>query len=589
MSYAAEKLKTTGKKTILLEINTGKEQDKAYNYLPGVWAWTYNTYKYGTHSLGYGNLGFGPLGGASDEYSGIYEVPIALRSVYDNGIELTEHASIASVASNVGWYYDLDTRILYFALTNRTDPVLRTIVVGYTIGASNRATYYNTGDGDVYFEPTLMGLPSISKAKDSLYFQLIAFGGGTINLNNESGDYDQLFENYVFGQPFTAKMIFGDDAYADAYQVNSGYLDTVHLDYERCDIETVDNRKVFDRAFPFYRFDATTYASIADKHIGKVKPLVWGTCYNVPCICTNAKAVATAYTYMAADCTDYVGGIRALTTCYVDGKTKAFFSTSLTTGIFQLQASVCSSGEAAVTVDMQGYASVDNGIQLIEDILSTYGGLAYSAANYDQTAWGIQKTAAYDVGYAVTEEKTVIEAVEELSGTQFGQLLRKDDGKYTFIKYSGSATVATTISNVDFLKDSTPSVDWDGNAFLTSCAVGYRKNWDKGDYAYYSNTAYQTDGYTKYRKYQHKSFDTFLTNATDAAAYSEEAMAYMRDVKPVYSFTTGARYIDLEIGDRAEVQFDRPQTTMAGLVTGEVVELEKDLIDGIVSVKVRSD
>jgi hypothetical protein len=66
-------------------------------------------------------------------------------------------------------------------------------------------------------------------------------------------------------------------------------------------------------------------------------------------------------------------------------------------------------------------------------------------------------------------------------------------------------------------------------------------------------------------------------------------MALMKDVKPVYSFTTGARYIDIEIGDAVQVQFDRPAKTMAGLIKGEVIEVEKDLIDGIVNVKVRSN
>jgi hypothetical protein len=173
--------------------------------------------------------------------------------------------------------------------------------------------------------------------------------------------------------------------------------------------------------------------------------------------------------------------------------------------------------------------------------------------------------------------------------TQFGNFLRKDDGKYTFIKWTSSATVATTISNVDFLRDSTPSIDWDGTAFLSSCAIGYRRDWASNKHAYYNNALYQTDAFTKYKKYQHKSFDTLLTNATDAATYSEEVMALMKDVKPVYSFTTGARYIDVEIGDAVEVQFDRPTKTMAGLVTGEVIEVEKDLIDGIVNIKVRSN
>lgn len=590
MAYATEKLKTTGKKTILLEISTGKQQTNMYNYAPGTWAWKYNTYKQGNHSLGYGNLGFGPLGGASIEYSGIYEVPIAIQSVYDDGIDLTEQGSIASTETNVGWYYDLGPNILYFHLTNGMDPVLRTVVVGYTIGASNRAGYYNTGNNDVYFEPTLIGLPSVSKAKDSLYFQLISFGGGTISLNNAEGDYDSLFENYIFGQPFVAKMVFADDAYTDAYQVYSGYLDTVRMDYEKCDIETIDNRKMFDRVIPFNRFDATTHTTIETKNIGKVKPLVWGTCYNVPCICTDGMAATgvSSYSFIAADCTDYPSGIRALTKCYVDGVEKSFNATNLPIGAFNIATANFSVGQT-VTVDMIGYASVDNGIQVLEDILADYGDLAYSAANYDQTAWGIKKTAAYNIGYAVTEETEISKAIEVLSMTQFGNFLRKDDGKYTFIKWTSSATVTTTISNIDFLRDSTPSIDWDGAAFLSSCAIGYRRDWKENKHAYYNNALYQTDAFTKYKKYQHKSFDTLLTNATDAATYSEEVMALMKDVKPVYSFTTGARYIDIEIGDAVQVQFDRPTKTMAGLITGEVIEVEKDLIDGIVNMKVRSN
>jgi hypothetical protein len=238
---------------------------------------------------------------------------------------------------------------------------------------------------------------------------------------------------------------------------------------------------------------------------------------------------------------------------------------------------------------MVGYASVDNGIQVLEDILAEYGNLAYSAANYDQTAWGIKKTAAYNVGYAITDETEIGKAIEELSMTQFGNFLRKDDGKYTFIKWTSTATVTTTISNVDFLRDSTPAIDWDGTAFLSSCAVGYRRDWANNKHAYYNNALYQTDAFTKYKKYQHKSFDTLLTNATDAATYSEEVMTLMKDVKPVYSFTTGARYIDVEIGDAVEVQFNRPNQTMAGLIKGEVIEVEKDLIDGIVNIKVRSN
>ena len=435
----------------------------------------------------------------------------------------------------------------------------------------------------------MTGVPILKKTKDPLYFGIIKYDGGMLTLNNADGHYDDITDNYTLGQPVTIKYGF-DDTYSNYETIFKGYVENLELTYDECNIEIMDNRKKLSKVLPTNFFDKTTYANLHDEDVGKPIPLVWGTCKRVPCICVNrAQGGSPDWTFKVADVADHANGIDAISACYVDGQDGTIDSTDVANGTFVIANANYSPGQK-VTADVVGFedgaaAVIDDPLDIIEDILNTYLSISYDSDNFDTTEWAAAKSDSLsaDIGLWVGEETEIIDIIEQISLSAFGNFIIKDDGTYTFRIFDSTDAASETLGKREILKDGGVSVAYDGTEFLTSCNVSYLRNWGDDSFAWFNHTSSESDIYNKYRKYQNKDFETLLTAAADAEALADALMAYMDDVMALITIQTSVQNIQLEIGDIVNFTPDRPDRTWMGSTKVEIIGRDIDLLNNIVT------
>ena len=588
MSFTTFKEKSVSQKTVLVEIDLGNLQTKWFNHRPGVWYWQFNTHRTNAqHSYLRGNFGFGNYLRSSTGQSGIFDRPVDIQSVKVDSVAYTKDTSRANVVeANKSFFYDKNTTRLYVHFDNFDKPSLSTVIIGQLLGLSNRAININ----DIYYEPLLEGVPTISKKKDSLYFGIVSYDGGNYTFNNVGKEFDRITDSFIFGQSVATKYAGNTEAYADYRTINKGYLERLQLNYETAGMDIIDNRKQLSRKIPNTYFDQTTYPDIKDRNVGKPIPLAWGAVDNVPIISTNEdKSGSGNYEFLIAEVTDHTTGITKIVQIYVDGIATTWANASLSNATFELTTGLYKAGQK-VTGDIQGFklgsTMDDNALDVIENIMSTYQSIAFTSDNFNTTEWDANKSSQKDVGIFLNKEKELIDVIENVAESNFATFLIHDDGRYTWRVFNKNSTSIRTIEKEEFL--SQPELDYDGNEFLTSVNIKYKQDWANKDFASYNNTISESTIFDQYSKYQTREIETVLTSDTDAFSLSTKLMDYMKNVPSIISIETGIQNIDLEIGNTVNFNVDRVDSAWLGDVKVEIVGIEKSIMDNTVKLTGRS-
>ena len=577
MSFTVFKNKSVSQKTILVEIDLGQLGVRWTNHRPGVWEWQYVTEKTSiAHSYLRGSYLFGSYlrGGISavgeaDRFNDINSVSV-------DGVSYIKQTSrVNCVDTNKSFFYDLNTTKLYVHFDNFDEPFLHTIIVGILSGVSNRSIIIN----NTRYEPLLQSIPTISKSKDSLYFGLVSFDGGSLTFNNTDGFFDSYVNKFIFGQPVVIRYGGDDLAYSDYRVVFKGYIDKLDLNYEQCIINAVDNRKQLSRKIPNTYYDQTTFPNIKDANVGKPIPLVWGAVDNIPIVCTNEdKGTTGNFTFTIAEVTDHTTGITNIVQIYVDGVATTWANASLPNATFELTTGLYTKGKK-VTGDVQGFklgsTMDDNSLDVIEDMLNTYQSIAFTSDNFNTTEWTANKSSQYDIGLFLNQETELIDVIENIAESNFATFLILDDGRYTWRRFIADTTASRTIDKEEFL--SSPDLNYDGNEFFTSVNVKYKKDWGSNDFASYNNTLSEADIFARYLKYQSRNVETVITSNTDAFKLSQLLIDYMDTVPANINIETGTQNIDLEIGDIVKFNIDRVDSVWLGDVQCEIVGVDKNI------------
>jgi hypothetical protein len=221
-----------------------------------------------------------------------------------------------------------------------------------------------------------------------------------------------------------------------------------------------------------------------------------------------------------------------------------------------------------------------NSLSVITDILSCYTDIYYASATFDTVTWEAMSASAYTIGFVVNDRRAIYDIVEDIATSNGANFLIKDDGTFSWIKFSKTATVTATVHQYDILEDERYEPTHNSEEFLTSCSIGYRKNWDKKTYSWYTDTTQEDNGYGKYFRYKGKEIETYLTNATDAAALAAAIVDYMKDTRmKLTNATGGIQFVDREIGEIINLNGDRPSKAWMGTVPCEIIEITKSLSD----------
>ncbi len=551
-------------KITLLELDIGRMHGQWFNRRAGVWYYNFS----GTYAL---------IDAAF--LAGVVGLDIArVGSVKSDGIPLAAVTGLDAVQTNeLSFWWDSANLGLYVHIQNGDEPSIHQMFYGEAIGVANVPCDYN----GFHYQPRLRSVPSIRKSKDPVFFGKIAFEGGRVAIENGDGYFDTFGEdNDLFGNAARILVGFEGLAYADFLPAFSGYIEDIEIGPDTMEVTIADKRKYLARKVPDTALEQTTYPNLADGNIGKVKPLAYGVIRRAPAICLNEEenpAPAT-YTFLLADTDRHP--LHAITTVYVDDVVTVPASTDLTAGTFTLAAADYTPGQA-VLADFEGYeddggALIANALDVARDLLVAYFPMNYNELFFNTGEWNLARARSPDIAYFGREPVEVIQIIEQISSSVFGNFIVQDDGRYTYRLYNEFAASLQTIPKEELL-EGPPRLRYATQEVLSSTRIGYARDWGNDEYLYLADTSQKDAIYERYRVLREGKFDTLLPDAVAAQSFSDKVLQLSGWVQRFFETRTKLQPIQREIGDLVTVDLNRPSGTGLGWVVAEVMGVEKNL------------
>lgn len=561
-------------KVILVEIDYGNAELVLFWYAPGVWAGRYFFNQPGVDlSFGMGAFGYGNFGG-NDSFDITEGQSGIINSVNVAGILQTKESSLANCLSTQETFFnDSGNQIIYIHFLNNNPPEsFAFIVAGFTVGFRKGGTvgYYN----DIYYEPIVKSVPAITLKRDSLNFGRISFGGGSVLFDNLTGFFDQVARSDVFGQQ--VRILFGLDDwdYIEFIKVFVGTVDDYSLTTEEATVNIIDNRKKLSYPVPPNVFDSSTYPEIKDLNLNKPIPVCYGSLRNVPTICVNeTNTMASSYTFKVCDTANHSNGVVSIINVRVDGSVVTPISTSLTGGSFVLATADYDPGQTVIC-DVVGLKNssgvlIDNGLDVIRDLLETFGSLAWNNTNIDLGEWATATAQSKTVGIRIDKVLEIIKIIEDLCASLRGSFIPTNDGRYTFRFKNETKDAILNIPKTDLLANI--GVDYPKGDFITSITLGYDRDWSSGDFLTYPNKTRESAIFERYDIYQPKELETYLSESSEVQELSEEFLDDGEEIKAIFEAVIKTQGIHAMIEDLVELQADRPQKTWYGWVLCHVI------------------
>ena len=552
----------------------------AINYSPGIWRYTMNP-DFGIDGTVTVTDDDGLTGWF--EYSGdvAYKRIGGLRvdaDVYEQQTSLTD-----CIAQEMSFYYDATEYALYIHFDDFAPPLGKPIRFGEINGFSDRVGTTGAYFDDIYYDPRVINLPSLRKAKDPLFYGIAQYTGGSVSFINSDGYFDDFVSKDIYGQPVRVYFGFDGLAFSDFRLVFTGFIEDFKYTWDTFTLNIQDQRKTLSRKLPVNTFSKSIYPNLADDKSGAPKPLSWGPCRNIPVICLNElDTTASSFDFYLAD--ETYRAVATLDAVYLDG-IEITPTPTLVSGGFSIASGVyvtTPGGDTlyiednldAVTANIN-QASTVLGLDIIKEILLNYGDVQYIANNYNLGEWSDATALSRPMAIYIDEKIELKELIEKICVSDDGVFLVQSDGKYSFRKFNENRVPRYTIQTDEWISE--PEITYNSAEYLTSVRIKYNKNFESGDFMTYNNTAYEDDVYRRYKVYKDKEFETFIALAADANAKSEVIMDRSKEVLPTITRKTKTQYILMEIMDFVNAEHSRPSATTKSWATYEVIGIDKNI------------
>ena len=564
----------------LLEIDVPIITETFINYSAGIW--------HNTLSDNLGQSGITITG--SDGTVGFYasQPTILLYRVGSLKIDNEDYTQVYSFgdleSQDSSFYYEVSTRRIFYHFAGFTVPWGKLVRIGMIIGYSDRVgetngAYYD----DIYYEPRIASIPALKKSKDPIFYGILQYTGGSVNLIDSDGEIAALFDGEeLIGQPARVYTGYDGDAFADFRKAFSGNVEDYSYNRDSFSLQIMDNRKFLSRSIPVRKFEAAEFPDMDEDDLGNVKPLAWGSIRNAELVCVNPNG-ATPWRFYVCDVTDHA--ITGVTTVYLKGIALAGVDWSYADGIVSIATGVFVSDDhddyyiednlGDVTADFTGFAGITLGLDVITDILDTYAQISYLAANFNTTEWAAALADSRTVGILLNEETKINEVIGKICVAEDGIFLVQDDGKYTFRKYDETRAISKTIYTDEWIDE--PAVKKESKELLSSVKINYNRNHADDKWHTYNNATYEDDVQAQYKTLAEKKFDTVLATEAGAIEKSESIMARSKEMTPTVTRKTKMQNIDLEVMDFIEAEHDRESATTKTWNIYEVIGINKDL------------
>jgi len=550
---------------ILFEYDTPKGLTQLLNYSAGIWKFCISP----------GDITVTDDNGNTGYYSYTNSIKYNIKSLTVDGVIFLSVSDLVDLdTQDESFYYDKDTTTIYITFKDYEPWFAQSMTLGAAVGYANKDDKNGNVFSGNYYKPIIQSISGIKKSKDPLFYGLLKYNTGTVKLINTDGEFDSWRDQKSYRQP--TRLLLGEvgDEYADFVPVGAGVIGEHTRSWDNFSIKFEDPRNVLSNKMPKNKLKKADWPNLSDSNVDAPKPISYGEINNAPCICLNEEQSSSYYTFLLCD-TEY-NAVSALGTVKVNNVAVSVYSSNLAAGTFVLTSAIAGSDKSSVTASFTANA-IDNGVDIIKDILKRYADTDYIDEYYDliETAQAVTDCSGRNVALYIKEETDVKKALEKVCIDIDGLFFQHDDGLWTVRIYDSDRTPAQTIEFDEILEGS-PAIDGNEDQFLSSVIIKYNKNQATGTYSTYENTLYEDEVFAYYKALQTKTLETGLSDLASAQSKSESIMEFSKYIQDIVKVKVGFEFYDLEIMDFiiCDPIRRRSGTEIKGIY--EIIDISKD-------------
>lgn len=517
--------------------------------------------------------------GFTDDYNNLwyYEnqntVKYDVQSVQVDGIIYNQAVNLAELyQQDKMFYYDNNTTRLYVAFESykkyKDFKVINiAITLGYCYGQSG--LYIN----NIYYEPRLLDIYNINKKKDPLFFGVIIYSTGSVELANGDGEFDEWNKNYYYNN--VIKIKYSEDG-TNWQVVGSGVVGNNKITYDKFMMEVFDSRHNLENSFIKNRLSKNDYPYLSED--GAIIPRCYNKAIKVEPICLNEEQSGNKI-YKFVDTTDY----EATSLIVYDGNNVITpVSYDLTAGTFELTETQAE-GEINCTFEVN---SVKNGVDIIIDILTNDIGIPFNSIYFDVDEVNYAKSLCRNTSVYVDDDKKTIEVIKQICIDCDLIFFVKNDGRYTIRIFEEDKAVSHEIDKNDLLDE--PQITEQFDQFLSSVVVKYAQDHYNERWQNYENNNYKDEVFQKYKAYKTKEVETGLLTEADAQAKSETIMALSKDtIRLVDIRLPYNKYKDIELADYVQGRLLGRTGEVTKRQVFEVISIKANILENILDLTLR--
>lgn len=590
-TYATAVLRPASRKHLLLEVEPGQE----------LWGWTLtggNTYEISWNHLAATNIIKG----------GIYR---RLISMEEDGVALTERASIALVDANAGsWYHDETVQKIYVHTTGSVDPdTLDMIASIFRLHFSTTGKTYVIDGRSIYFEKRILANTQavIGDKVSDLMIGKQRTASGIISLANFDKLFDKLSVTWNWKNK-VARVRFGldDIAFSEYITARELLINDIVPTEIFFTLDLVEKVDVWRRRFPITPHFGS---GLGEGVSGTRVPVLYGQKTDIiPDLVDDEYSTPNEWVYRIADQTKQqiysVDNVYAINKS--DGSRQALnLGVDYTANLVNCSITVNDAFDPGVEIeevyeircDAKGLTAAELSWstpptsvdylkwpgELAKYILLTF--LGYEETDLDLPSFvDADSDAPFELGAWIKAETSVRDILRTLERSSMSYVRPKKDGTiefYVWDPWEGSAT-AIELSDEDF---SLFEADVKITTVYYKTQIRYDENPAKPG-SYQVETAVENAVDYLNKNAQELTIDTWLRNSSDAELLAQRVNFLYRGINTEFDFTErGVRMMDHELNQRVRVTKTRAPTT-SGFLTSrlmEILELEKDFITPKVS------
>lgn len=550
------------KKIVLFEFDKPLFLSDLLNYAPGIWFWI----------LTPGTVVVTDDNGETGYYNYNNETIYTISSLVVGDVSYSSTLTYNDMfATNESFYYDPDTTRIYIHFDNFDPPLDKSLKSGAAYGSiKGSAVSYNYNS--FYYRPDVLTLPTIKKEKDPLTYGFQKFGSGEVTLINSDGEYDDWRSRNMFSQ--AARILTGDyDAeYKDFDKRFSGFVENDSRNFETISITIQDTRKNLTQPVATNTLNQTDWPNLPDDKVDTVKPVAYGDIFNAECICLNEEESSpTYYTFLLCD-TQWNPVKSGSVVVYLNGEIISPYDIDYAAGAFRVVRATVEDDLSSVTADFT--IDIKNGVDIILDLIYRYDYKPLVSSFWDIDEIATAKALSRDTSIYVDDDDELKDIIKDICFDIDALFFIKDNGLYSIRIFDEDRPITKEITTDEWTSD--PSISNQGDEFLTSCIIKYKKDQAEDDYSQYENNSYKSGAFDIYKKYRSETFETNLTTLAEAQAKSETIMEWSSNIQDIITRSTIWDHSDLEIMDFVLCSPTTRQSQADAKAVYEVLGIQKD-------------